>query len=175
MPSEWYKIENSIDIPREEKELIEESVPHLSTIMSSIFGNLEEFDQYGGTVSIINNFNQPIGIDITYALFGEQQLQYFPGSPEFEQYNKISIFNRKINKQEFVAILLNRDNSIQEIQTNIPSSNPYSIYTWLLDAYKKIDLVLNYPENYYLDRDEFIYHGPKETEELNNQKKDLGL
>lgn len=175
MPSEWYKIENSIDIPREEKELIEESVPHLSTIMSPIFGNLEEFDQYGGTVSIINNFNQPIGIDITYALFGEQQLQYFPGSPEFEQYNKISIFNRKINKQEFVAILLNRDNSIQEIQTNIPSSNPYSIYTWLLDAYKKIDLVRNYPENYYLDRDEFIYHGPKETEELNNQKKDLGL
>jgi len=172
MSSEWYKIENSIDIPREEKELIEESVPHLSTIMSSIFGNLEEFDQYGGTVSIINNFNQPIGIDITYALFGEQQLQYLPGSTEFEQYNKISIFNRKINKQEFVAILLNRDNSIQEIQTNVPSSNPYSIYTWLLDAYKKIDLVLNYPENY---RDEFIYHGPKETEELNNQKKDLGL
>ena len=175
MSSEWYKIENSIDIPREEKELIEESIPHLSTIMSSIFGNLEEFDQYGGTVSIINNFNQPIGINITYALFGEQQLQYLSGSTEFEQYNKISIFNREINKQEFVAILLNRDNSVQEIQTNISLHTPYSTYKWLLSAYKKINHILDYPENYYLDRDDYRYHGPDEISDMNELKKQRNL
>jgi hypothetical protein len=175
MPSEWYNIENSVDTPAKEKELIEETVPHLSTIMSSIFGNIEEFNQYGGTVSVINNSNQPTGINITYALFGDQQLQYSPDSAEFEQYNKISIFNSKTNKHEFVAILLNRDNSIKDIQTNILPSNNYPIYSWLLEAYRKIDNILNYPENYYLDRKDFIYHGPEEAEELTKQKKNLGI
>ena len=175
MSSEWHNVENTVNVLEKEKDLIEESVPHLSSIMSSIFGTLEEFDQYGGTVSIINNSNQPTGITLTYGLFGGQQPQYASGSTEFEQYNKITIFNNKTNKQEFVAILINRDSSIREIQTDIPHSKPYSIYSWLLNAYKKVDFILDHPENYYLDRDDFTYHGPIETEEVIKEKKNLGI
>ena len=45
MSSEWHNVENTVNVLEKEKDLIEESVPHLSSIMSSIFGNLEEFDQ----------------------------------------------------------------------------------------------------------------------------------
>ena len=74
MSSEWHSIENLVELTKDERELIEETVPHLSTITSSGFGNLEEFDQYGGQASFFNSENQPVGITITYALFGDHQL-----------------------------------------------------------------------------------------------------
>jgi len=175
MSSEWHSIENLVELTKDERELIEETVPHLSTITSSVFGNLEEFDQYGGQASFFNSENQPVGITITYALFGDHQIQLSPYNNDFEQFNKITILNEKTGKLEFVAILLNRDNTIKEIQTNISLHTPYSTYKWLLSAYKKINHILDYPENYYLDRDDYRYHGPDEISDMNELKKQRNL
>jgi len=175
MSSEWHSIENSVELTKDEVELIQETIPHLSTLTSSVFGNLEEFDQYGGQASFFNTDSQPVGIKITYALFGDHQIQLSPYDYEFEQFNKIALVNEKSGEIEYVAILLNRNSTIKEIQTNISVKTPYSIYKWLVNAYKKIDFILNYPENFYLDRDDYRYHGPEEISDMNELKKQLNL
>lgn len=159
MSSEWHKGENSVSLDNIEIQKIQKEVDHLDTVMSSVFGNLEEFDQYGGEATVYDSDNTPAGLKLIHAIYGEEAMTAKQDSYNFEQYNKIVIGD------EYVAILIRQDGSIRDIQTNIDTQNPRNIYKWLTSALMNIDYILNSPTLYYLKRKEFRYHGPDETEE----------
>lgn len=159
MSSEWYKEESSIELKDVEIDKIQEEIEHLDTIMSSIFGNLEEFDQYGGEATVYDSEDNPFGLKLIHAIYGEEAMTAKQDSYKFEQYNKIVIGS------EYVAILIRQDGSIRDIQTNIETKNLGNIYKWLSSAFMNVDYILNSPTLYYLKRKEFRYHGPDETEE----------
>jgi len=159
--TEWYRKDNKVELQDDEKMLIENNIDHLTTIIGSVFGNLEEFDQFGRQVAVCNlNTGKPIGVELAHALYGEQEIQSNPNYNQFEQFNRIVLGNN------FVTVLLNRDNSIREIQTNINTEKPYTVFKWMENAYKQIDMILNSPDIFYLEGDGFAYHGPEETEDV---------
>lgn len=160
MSSEWHKGENSVNLENIEIQKIQNELDHLDTIMSSVFGNLEEFDQYGGEATVYDSENNPIGLKLIHAIYGEEAMTVKQDSYKFEQFNKVIIGN------EYVAILIRQDGSIRDIQTNIENHTPGNIYKWLTNAYMNIDYILDSP-TLYLERNDFIYHGPDETEEAN--------
>ena len=162
MPTEWYNNENRIEIGEKETSMIEKDIDHLSTIMAATFGNLEEFDQLGGTVSVHNNLGEPIGLKLTHAIYGEKDFQN-----GYKQFNRISYGN------QFLTILLNGNGGLQEIQTNIERADGKAVYKWLNEMYRKIDTIFNNPRDFYLDREDFTYHGLEETEETKILHKDL--
>lgn len=161
MSSEWHKGENSVNLENIEIQKIQDELDYLDTIMSSVFGNLEEFDQYGGEATVYDSENNPIGLKLIHAIYGEEAMTAKQDSYKFEQFNKVIIGN------EYVAILIRQDGSIRDIQTNIDTQNLGNIYKWLSSAFMNIDYILNSPTLYYLKRKEFRYHGPDETEEAN--------
>lgn len=160
MSSEWHEGENSVNLENIEIQKIQNELDHLDTIMSSVFGNLEEFDQYGGEATVYDSENNPIGLKLIHAIYGEEAMTVKQDSYKFEQFNKVIIGN------EYVAILIRQDGSIRDIQTNIENHTPGNIYKWLTNAYMNIDYILDSP-TLYLEREDFIYHGPDETEEAN--------
>jgi len=159
MPSEWYNERSSVTLEEKEIELIEKGLPQFSSIIFSAFGNLEDYDQDGGEVTIYNNVNQSTGVKITNAIYGDPQFQ--GGTNKQEQLQRITI------NGEYVTILLNPDNTLKEIQTNIKRENPYSLYKWLNNAYSLINHLLNNPrECYFGELEEFRYYGEEETRSI---------
>lgn len=167
MPSEWYKNDFSTDLEDHEMKLIEEGIPQLTSIVGSAFENLEDYDQDGGEVTIYNEGNQSTGIKITHAIYGDPQFQSEKGINKQEQLHRITIGD------EYVTILFNPDVSIKEIQTNIQIDSPYTVYTWLNNAYSQIYNILNNPKDYYFKRKGFQYHGEEESRRILNLKKSL--
>ena len=151
-PTEQHNQEYRVTLKEEEYRLIEESINHLNTIVGSILGNLEDFDQFKKQVAIYNfNTNSPTGIHLGYSIYGEQKIQSNPEHNEFKQFYKL------VSGNEFVKIHLNRDNSIQMVQTNIATDKPYAVVSWLDKIYKTFDLILNSPEDFYSEGETFPY------------------
>jgi len=157
MPSEWYNEEASANLKQTETDMIQKTLDHMNTIVTSAFENLEEFNQYGGEATIYNNNGVAIGIKLTHAIYGEEE--FSQNNNKFEQYNKITKGN------EYIAILTRQDGSIRDIQTNIQNAKLDTIYRWLIDTYKEIDYIVNSPTLFFLKRTDFRYHGPDETKE----------
>lgn len=147
---ERYTGGNKVELQEDEKRLIEDKIGHLDTIVISIFDNLDELDRVERQVAIYNaDTCTPTGIHLGYSIYGEPEIQTDPKLNEFEQFYKL-VFG-----DEFVKIYLNRDYSIQQIQTNITTDKPYAVARWLDKAYETFDYILNSPENFYSEWEHF--------------------
>ena len=150
--TERYQSQNEVELQDNEKDLIEDNIDHLDTIVISLFDNLDELDRVERQVAIYNaDTCTPIGIHLGYSICGDPEIQTDPKHNEFEQFYKLVIGD------EFVKIYLNRDYSIQKIITNIATNKPYAVAHWLDRAYKTFDYLLNASENFYLEWEHFSF------------------
>lgn len=167
MPTEWYWENLTTEVEDHELKQIQKQLPDLISTINDTSIDLESFDQ-DGVITTICRDGKSTGIKITHAIYGNPEFQLGEETMKYEELCRISIHG------EYVTILLNPDGSINKIQTNINRETPYAIYRWLGNAYQTIESYLINNEAYYLERENFLFHGEEETRQIKELNKNLG-
>lgn len=147
MSPEFYRGDFTTELDEKETELIMRNIRQLTSITECALGDLEVFDKDRDEVTIYDNNEKTTGIKIAAALYGEPQPLFGRNGMGYEQSYKITI------GKDYVEILLNPDDSMKGIETNILRNKPYSVHIWLMRAYSVINDMLNDPFYYYFRRE----------------------